>query len=87
MLDVTNTHLLQCNEYKPDSFGNVAYYLLRAVPKGTGKLETIALKPSDLISSTKFKAVLLNYCILYIASQVEHNKNLTRLFEVSPREV
>lgn len=87
MLDVTDTHLLQCNEYKPDSSGGVAYYLLRAVPKGTGKLETILLKPSDLISHPKFKVALLNCYIFYTASKTEHEKNLTHLFEASLRAV
>lgn len=87
MLDVTDTHLLQCNEYKQDSSGGIAYYLLRAVPKGAGKPETILLKPGDLISYTKFKVALLNCCIFYTASKAEHGKNLIRLFEASPRAV
>ncbi|WP_426701368.1 hypothetical protein ACPPVV_18765 [Rhodanobacter sp. Col0626] len=87
MLDVTDTHLLECNEYKVDASGNVAYYLLRAVPKGAGKLETIMLKPSDVISLHKFKVALVNRCIFYTASKAEHARNIMRLCQFPLRAV
>jgi len=45
------------------------------------------LKPSELISHTKFKVALFNRCIFYTASKAEHDKNLVRLFRSPPRAV
>lgn len=80
MIDATHTHFLECVTFEPRTDGNgVAYYNLRAVPKGDGSLLTIRLKPYDLATHRRFRVALLNHGIFYLRSQREHGEMLMQL--------
>ena len=84
-IDATNTHFLECTNYKENPIGGVAYYLVKAIPKRHGIPKVIHIKPNELASCATFKKVLLNYCILYTATKAEHEKNLMQFFNNPPK--
>lgn len=80
-INATETHFLECTYYKKSQTDEVAYYLVKAIPKGTGAPKVIHVRPNELISCTALKKVLMSHCILYDATKVQHDKNLQLLFK------
>jgi hypothetical protein len=82
MIDATRTHFLECKEYQPGPDGHgVSRYLLRLIPKNGDRIITIRLKPGEILSHRKFKVALMNHCIVYDYSKVEHDANLRLILE------
>lgn len=50
MIDATETHYLECTEYKQDASDCVKYYLLRTIAKDSGETKVIKLTPSAATS-------------------------------------
>lgn len=80
-INARGTHYLECTQYKKSPSDDVAYYVVNAIPKGTGVPKEISVKPSELISCTALKKVLMSHCILYAATKAEHDKNLQLLLK------
>lgn len=84
-INTTETNFLECTHYKKSQTGEVAYYLLKAIPKGSGIPKVIHVKPNELVSCSALKKVLMSHCILYTATKAEHDKNLKQLFKKPPQ--
>lgn len=86
-IDATDTHFLECANYKESPAGEVAYYLIKVIPKKSGIPKVIHIKPSELVSCTALKRVLASHCILYTATKTEHERYLRQLFKNPPQAV
>lgn len=84
-IDATETHFLECTHYKKSPSGEVAYYLVKTIPKGSGIPKIIHVKPNELISCAALKNVLMSHCILYSATKAVHDKNLQLMFKNPPQ--
>lgn len=62
-------------------------YQLEVTDSSSGKIATISVSPRHLISVRGMKRILLDRCMFYTATRVEHDQMLLEMLDTQPAAI
>ena len=76
-----------CLGYIPTSLGNAKEFILEITDIANEKTKTVAVTPSEILSHTSMKRILLHENIIYMPTSKEHEQMLSHIFSIPPNVI